>query len=94
MQKRLRFGNGHGGNRKHDWARKRKRRGERRVPGLDPCSSGPWFDGWARAWRGAVRESVVAGRASPTALARGPLLRFLWRRHGLLEPDERPVGAL
>jgi REP element-mobilizing transposase RayT len=29
MQKRLAFGNGHGGNRKHDWARKQQRRGKR-----------------------------------------------------------------
>ena len=29
MQKRLAFANGHGGNRKHDWARKQRRRGIR-----------------------------------------------------------------
>ena len=64
------------------------------LPGPDPCSSGPWFDGWTLAWRRAAKDRDVPRRASPAAAARSHLLRSLWRRQGLLDPTERPAGAL
>jgi hypothetical protein len=48
--------------------------------GLDPCSSGAWFDGW--------KGVLAVGRleaASPLPRARTWLLTIGWRRHGLLE---------
>ena len=51
--------------------------------GPDEFSSGPWFDGWS--------EHVVAPRrAWPAAEATMWLLRFGWRRHGLIGRDETP----
>ena len=53
--------------------------------GLDPCSSALWFDGW--------REPVApVGAAAPVVRARTWLAAVGWRRHGLLEIDERPRG--
>jgi REP element-mobilizing transposase RayT len=56
------------------------------VP-LDPASSARWFDGWRRkvAARG---YRATSGRE--VASARTWLLRFGWRRHGLIDPDEAP----
>jgi len=51
--------------------------------GVDPCSSGPWFDGW-RSPRARWRSPP------PTAPARTWLLRVGWRRHGLVGLEERP----
>ena len=45
-------------------------------PGIDPYSSGRWFDGWLER----VREGVKASR--PVARARTWLLAVGWRRHG------------
>ena len=53
------------------------------VRGLDPCSSGQWFDGW-RDLRLAARSTV------PVARARTWLAAVGWRRHGLLGLDEHP----
>jgi REP element-mobilizing transposase RayT len=57
--------------------------------GIDPYSSGRWFEGWADLparpppWRD-------ASRAEPdVALPRSWLLREGWRRHGLIESSER-----
>ena len=51
--------------------------------GLDPCSSGQWFDGW--------RDFRVSARsAAPVARPRTWLAAVGWRRHGLLGLDERP----
>ncbi len=70
-------------------------RGERLSPyWVDPCSSGPWFDGWAREIRN--REPWMTElRAQPPPNARATvwLLRVGWRRHGLLQFDEVPAGA-
>jgi putative transposase len=56
-----------------------------RAPaGIDPCSSGPWFDHWARSVRPA------AGRP-PTAAARTWLASVGWRRGGPIHFDEGPV---
>jgi REP element-mobilizing transposase RayT len=61
------------------------RRG-RLVCGIDPCSSGRYFDGWAD-----VPQELLAGgeRAPPVAQAQSWLLRVGWRRHGLLRTTER-----
>ena len=74
--------------------------------GVDPASSGAWFDGWKReigGGRGAGAAAIVlpdgARRAAPglvrertTAAARSWLLRVGWRRHGLIDPAEVPGG--
>src|SRR5262249_51404936 len=54
-------------------------------PGVDDCSSAPWFVGW----RGKVEERSTP---SPVANARPCLARLGWRRHGLIALDERPSG--
>jgi putative transposase len=56
-----------------------------RVFGIDPFSSGRWFDGWRR-------KLAVAPRALG-ATARTWLLGIGWRRHGLLGIDETPRAA-
>jgi len=53
------------------------------VRGIDPCSSGQWFDGW-RGLR------LTAQSAAPVARPRTWLAAVGWRRHGLLGLDERP----
>jgi len=63
-------------------ARKHARRLGRRM-GLDPASSGRWFDGW----RG--RPPPAEG-SRPIARARTWLLSVGWRRHGLLDPSDVP----
>jgi hypothetical protein len=47
------------------------------APGIDPCSSGAWFDGWLIA-------TPATGRLLPKATTW--LLSIGWRRHGLLPP--------
>jgi REP element-mobilizing transposase RayT len=51
---------------------------------IDPCSSAPWFDGF--------REPVPRALDPPTWSPATWLLRTGWRRHGLLDLDERPQG--
>jgi REP element-mobilizing transposase RayT len=58
----------------------------RAAPGVDPRSSGPWFDGWHGAARGAVGVET-----SPVARARTWLARVGWRRvGGAIALDEQP----
>ncbi len=57
-----------------------------RAFGIDPASSGRWFDGW----RNAIPETWPS---PPVALPRSWLLAVGWRRNGLLTLDETP-GAL
>ena len=52
-------------------------------PRIDPCSSAKWFEGWT-----ATRAPPVESR--PTAAAETHLLGYLWKRHGLIHPGERP----
>lgn len=52
---------------------------------VDPCSSGPWFDGWRQ-----DRPPPPPGKPPPVATAHSWLLRVGWRRHGLLSLDEVP----
>ncbi len=56
-----------------------------RAYGIDPASSGRWFDGWSRPC-GAAGPSSPA----PTALPRSWLLAVGWRRAGLIDPDAIP----
>jgi len=53
-----------------------------RLMGVDPYSSGPWFDGW--------RQGIVLASEGPGARARTWLLRRGWRRHGLIGIQESP----
>ena len=56
----------------------------KRAPaGIDPASSGAWFDGWRRV-SAAARDP--AGVAPP----RSWLLAKGWRRHGLIDPASVP----
>jgi hypothetical protein len=54
-----------------------------RLAGIDPASSGRWFEGWARALESALDPPAVTP-------ARTWLLRTGWRRHGRIRPDEIP----
>ncbi len=47
----------------------------RAAPQIDPCSSGAWFDGWAR-------PPTTAREPRPVAAARTWLLAVGWRRAG------------
>jgi putative transposase len=56
---------------------------DRWALGIDPCSSGRWFDGW----KGVLRV-IYLGSSPPVAPAQTWLLRVGWRRHGrLTDPD-------
>jgi REP element-mobilizing transposase RayT len=52
------------------------------VAGIDPYSSGPWFDGW----KGRVAASIGNPGAPPATW----LLRSGWRRHGPIDLEESP----
>jgi REP element-mobilizing transposase RayT len=75
-----------------------RKHASRPVPsGIDPFSSGAWFDGW-QAWRPAERAPPFAQRPSwpnadcPVSGARSWLARVGWRRRWLLSLDEAPRG--
>lgn len=53
------------------------------APGIDPCSSGPWFDGWRE------RLGFPPG-ARPVERARTWLLNVGWRRWGAISVREAP----
>ena len=53
------------------------------ASGLDPASSGRWFNGW-------VGAAGVAPDAPAVAAPATWLLGIGWRRHGLIHPDEVP----
>ncbi len=71
--------------RRHAAALGRKLRG-----GVDPASSGAYFDGW----KPGPQQTTWAGaeRPPPVAAARSWLLRVGWRRHGLVSTSEVPGG--
>lgn len=52
------------------------------VAGVDPCSSGPWFEGW--------RECDAMDGPRWLARARTWMLASGWRRHGRIGLRERP----
>jgi REP element-mobilizing transposase RayT len=63
-----------------------RRKHDRRAPrGVDPCSSGPWFDGWQHSRR-------PSPASPPVAAARTWLASVGWRRAGLIRFAERPGG--
>ena len=51
------------------------------TPGIDPCSSGAWFDGW---------KSERTPERTPIHVARTWLGSVGWRRHGLITITEYP----
>jgi len=58
-----------------------------RAFGIDPASSGRWFDGWRRA----VGEAGPSPPAvTAVATSRSWLLAVGWKRNGLLDPDAIP----
>jgi hypothetical protein len=57
-----------------------------RACGIDPASSGRWFDGW----QNSGSEVLCATRAPTVSRPRSWLLAAGWRRRGLLEPDDIP----
>jgi putative transposase len=68
------------------------------VPaGIDPFSSGAWFDGW-KTWCPGERAPPFAqpprwsNEGCPISAARSWLVRAGWRRRGLLRLDEEPRG--
>ena len=71
-----------------------RRHGERLDPqwnGMDPFSSGWWFDGWKDSgWR----DGLLPPESKTVAEAQTWLLRVGWRQHGLLAIDEVPAAGL
>jgi len=62
-----------------------------RWGGVDPFSSGWYFDGWSSdAWRRAI---TPAAGPPPVAPPESWLLGVGWRRHGPIRPDETPPAA-
>jgi hypothetical protein len=61
-----------------------------RPPGVDPASSGFWFDGW-RLRSASEPPGFQPGDKIPVQPARGWLTRVGWRRHGLVDVHERPA---
>ncbi len=58
-----------------------------RSLGIDAASSGRWFNGWRRPACGVTGSADARAAVAPP---RTWLLRVGWRRHGLIDPDERP----
>jgi REP element-mobilizing transposase RayT len=58
-----------------------------RALGIDPASSGRWFDGWKAPFAPMALSSPNDNAVSPP---RTWLLEIGWRRCGLLDPDEIP----
>jgi len=60
------------------------------LNGIDPYSSGRWFDGW-KGRRGRALDETES-RLVPVAEPQTWLLRIGWRKHGLLSVGETPAG--
>jgi putative transposase len=54
--------------------------------GVDPYSSGNEFDGWS----GAPSSKLTSDASVHALKPRTWLLRYGWKRHGLIDPHERP----
>ena len=65
-----------------------RKHGAWRAFAPDVFSSAPWFDGW----KGGL-EKAAQSRPRMLEQARTWLLSIGWRRHGLIDPLELPVGA-
>jgi hypothetical protein len=65
-----------------------RKHGAWRAHLADEYSSARWFDGWKGA-----RTKAAESRPRLLARARTWLLSVGWRRHGLLDPLELPIGA-
>jgi len=61
------------------------------AKGIDPCSSGWWFDGWKAP--PTSRPADWEFDAPPVEAPRTSLLRQGWKRDGPLSLNERPQGA-
>ncbi len=59
------------------------------VEGVDPYSSGRYFDGWANIRPRPPPATPACESEPPVAPARSWLLQIGWRRHGLLRTTER-----
>jgi hypothetical protein len=77
----------------------RKHARGRRPRGVDPYSSGVWFDGWRGVGPGVGGRYPLAGprapcedESVPVSRARAWLAAVGWRRHGLIGLDEAPGG--
>jgi REP element-mobilizing transposase RayT len=65
-----------------NWAKHR----DEATRGVDPFSSGWWFDGWRERWH-------PPPQPAPTPRPRTWLLATGWRRNGLVSFDEAPAQA-
>ena len=65
--------------------------------GVDPCSSGDWFDGWKDlTTRDPATTSAMSGvppNEAPIVAPRGWMLGVGWKRLGLIPVRTRPAGA-
>jgi putative transposase len=66
-----------------NWRKHAAERGEKCDRGPDPCSSGPWFDGWSK-------PIIKSTDPPPVADATIWLLTTGWRIHGPIAPEEKP----
>jgi hypothetical protein len=66
----------------------RQKHASKALGRIDPCSSALLFDGWKVP---PPRKSV---EGSPVAPSTTWLLRTGWKRHGLIDPHERPKQSL
>ena len=64
-----------------------KKHDHNNVTGIDPASSGAWFDGWFDPYFLAEPDRT---KPAPVAPARSWLLRTGWRQHGPINMFERP----
>lgn len=55
---------------------------------IDPCSSAAWFSGWS------LPRTRPAEGTRPGEEPRTALLRYLWKKHGLIHPTETPNAEL
>jgi putative transposase len=62
-------------------------------PGIDPYSSGRWFDGWQLGPGPQGKGADVMPESAPVSRPRTWLARVGWRRGGPIRLDEAPVGA-
>jgi len=60
-----------------------------RIGGIDLCSSGAFFDGWADSYARALPRDGSAAARIPVTAPKSWLLRIGWRRHGLVRTTEK-----